>query len=171
VVVGSSKPQKNFLRFVDAVKIMVDDGVRFSVSWYGIFPEYLDEFRKYVDTIGLGDILKVYGPTQNIGDVYHSADFFCLPSLFEGFPNVLCEAMSAGLPVACSNVCDNPYIIGKTIGGIMFNPLDVNDMSNKLKKMVSMTNEEWQQRAQINRNIAEELFSSDMFFSNYCKLL
>lgn len=171
IVIGSSKPQKNFHRFVDAVKIMVNNGINVSIDWYGIFPEYLEAFREYVSKIGLSDVFRVYGPTQNIVEVYHSADFFCLPSLFEGFPNVLCEAMSTGLPVACSNVCDNPYIISKTTGGILFNPLDVNDMSDKLKKMVSMTNKEWLQQAQTNRMVAEELFSPESFLCKYCKLL
>lgn len=171
VVVGSSKRQKNFHRFVEAVKILVDNGVNLSVGWYGIFPEYLEEFRKYVDDIGLRDSFKVYGPTKNIGKIYQSADFFCLPSLFEGFPNVLCEAMSAGLPVACSNVCDNPYIISKTTGGILFNPLDVNDIANNLKKFIAMTDQEWLQQAQANRCVAEELFSQEAFLRKYCKLL
>lgn len=171
VVVGSHKPQKNFHRFVDAVKILVDDGVNLSVCWYGIFPEYLEEFRKYVDDIGLKDTLKVYGPTQNISEVYQSADFFCLPSLFEGFPNVLCEAMSAGLPVACSNVCDNPYIISKTTGGILFNPLDVNDIAENIKKLMLVSNDEWILYAKENRDVAEQLFSFDTFISKYCNII
>lgn len=171
VVVGSNKPQKNFHRFVDAVKIANEEGIKMYVKWYGILPEFIDEHKEYVDSLGLGEIISIYGPTQNIYSEYQSADFFCLPSLFEGFPNVLCEAMSCGLPVACSNVCDNPYIISCANGGVVFNPLDVNDIASGLKRLVSVTDEEWHKNSITNRTVAVALFSKNSFVRKYCDLI
>lgn len=171
VVVGSSKPQKNFHRFVDAVKIAYDNGVRMHIKWYGILPEFTDEYMAYVNSLGLGAFISIYGPTQNICSEYQSADFFCLPSLFEGFPNVLCEAMSCGLPVACSNVCDNSNIVGMTTGGVLFNPLDVTDIAAKVERLISISDEQWYQYADTNRRVSEQLFSKEHFINKYIDLL
>lgn len=171
VVIGTHKPQKNFQRFVDAVKILADKGVNLHIEWYGIFPEFMKSHKAYVESLALSSVIDVYGPTQDIRAVYQSADFFCLPSLFEGFPNVLCEAMSCGLPVACSNVCDNPYIISSTHGGILFNPLDVEDIARGIQHLVSISDGEWCEYSSKNRMVAEQLFSKDAFVDKYCDLI
>lgn len=171
VVVGSNKPQKNFYRFMDAIKIVCNEEIQLHVRWFGILPEYLEEHRAYVDSLDLGRFVSIYGPTPDISIEYQSADFFCLPSLFEGFPNVLCEAMSCGLPIGCSDVCDNPYIMSNTNGGILFNPLNIEDMARAIKCLVSISNEEWHKYSVMNRSVAENLFSKTAFINKYCKLL
>ena len=173
VVVGSHKSQKNFHRFVDAVKILADKGVNLHIKWYGIFPEYISEHKAYIESLNLSSVIDVYGPTKDIRDAYQTADFFCLPSLFEGFPNVLCEAMSCGLPVICSNVCDNPYIVSKTAAGsgALFNPLDVMDIAVKIETMISISDEQWHQYADANRHTSEQLFSKNSFINKYIDLL
>lgn len=171
VAVGSNKPQKNFHRFVDAVKIASEGGIKMHIKWYGILPESIEEYRSYVTSHELGSFISVYGPTQNICSEYQSADFFCLPSLYEGFPNVLCEAMSCGLPVACSRVCDNPYIIEESEVNFMFNPLDVEDIARGIKHLVSMPDEEWHKSSFQNREVAERLFSKNSFVNKYCDLI
>lgn len=40
-------------------------------------------------------------------------DYFCLPSFHERALRVLCEAISCGLPVVCSGVCDNLIYVRK----------------------------------------------------------
>ena len=171
VVIGRDDPQKNFHRFIDAIKILADERINIHAKWYGITKKRIEEFKAYVKNQGLSSYVDIYEPTLNISEAYISADFFCLPSLFEGFPNVLCEAISSGLPVACSNVCDNPYIMSKVDGGIMFNPLDVEDIADKLKQLILISNEEWLKYATMNRQVAVESFSKEAFIDKYCRLL
>ena len=171
VVVGRHKPQKNFHRFVEAVKIMTDKGINIHIKWYGIFLEYIENHKAFIESLALSSVIDVYGPTQDIRDAYQTADFFCLPSLFEGFPNVLCEAMSCGLPVICSDVCDNPYIVSTTEGGALFNPLDVMDIAAKIETMISISDEQWHHYADANRRASEQLFSKTSFINKYIDLL
>lgn len=47
---------------------------------------------------------KSMSPNQSIEVEYRKADIFCLPSLYEGYSNVVAEAMSCELPLLCSSV-------------------------------------------------------------------
>lgn len=48
------------------------------------------------------------GPVGNMADWYERADLFLLPSRYEGFPNVLLEALAAGCPCIASDCCTGP---------------------------------------------------------------
>ncbi|WP_164662056.1 glycosyltransferase family 4 protein [Tropicibacter sp. Alg240-R139] len=50
------------------------------------------------DRLKLGGRVLLPGRAGNVGDWYARADLFALTSLFEGFPNVLVEAMAHGVP-------------------------------------------------------------------------
>ena len=62
-------------------------------------------------------------------------DIFVLPSLTEGLPITLLEAMQEGVPILASGVGGLPYVIedGKT--GILVNPGDTNALSKGLKEL------------------------------------
>ncbi len=54
--------------------------------------------------------------------VFHEAGIFILPSLIEGQPKVLLEAMSSGVPVVASNIEAHQEIIKSRLNGILFDP-------------------------------------------------
>jgi glycosyltransferase involved in cell wall biosynthesis len=59
---------------------------------------------------GLGGKVTLPGATKNVGSLYNESHLLCLPSRWEGFPNVLAEALSHGLPAVgfegCAGVRD-----------------------------------------------------------------
>jgi glycosyltransferase involved in cell wall biosynthesis len=171
IVVGSHKPQKNFHRFVNAIKILRDEGINLRIKWYGIFPEHIDSHKAYVESLNLNSVIYIYGPSQDIRSVYQSADFLCLPSIFEGFPNALCEAMSCGLPIACSDVCDNPYIVRAGLNGFLFDPYKPAEIAKAIISLTNLTIEERQKISQINRRCAEENFSLELFIKRYVEII
>lgn len=65
---------------------------------------------------------------------YHSADAFIFASTCENMPNILLEAMSAGLPIVCSSYEPMPEFLKE--GGIYFDPVKVSDIENALEKMI-----------------------------------
>jgi glycosyltransferase involved in cell wall biosynthesis len=66
----------------------------------------------------------------------NAADVFCLPSIREGRPNVILEAMSCGVPVAASKVGGIPEIMSKTCGAL-FAPGDIYGIKQKLEHILS----------------------------------
>ena len=57
--------------------------------------------------LSIGKLYRLKDKLSKIRDVYLNADYFCLPSFYEGTPNALCETISCGLTLVCSDVCNN----------------------------------------------------------------
>lgn len=172
IVVGRIARQKNVMRFLQAVKMLCDEGCQFSVDWYGYRGNDADEqWFDFVHREHLNEIFSFHNPSQDIIARYRESDIFVLPSVYEGFPNVLCEAMSCGLPVACGNVCDNPMIIENGKNGLLFDPLSVDDIAEKMKRLILMPIAERQIMGIHSRNLALKKFSSEEFADKYEALI
>jgi glycosyltransferase involved in cell wall biosynthesis len=63
-----------------------------------------ENLRKWVAKENLGDRIHFAGRRNDVPSLMRAAEFFVLPSLWEGLPNVVLEAMAAGLPVIASRV-------------------------------------------------------------------
>lgn len=170
-VVASDKKEKNFEGIVHAARILKEQNKNFVIKWYGIRAQILSEYRTIIEENGLADVLYAFEPVKDINSVYQNSDYFCLPSFFEGFPNVLCEAMSCGLPVACSAVCDNPYIVKENENGFLFDPASPESMARAISSLLAMSDSQYADMAAANRERALSLFSKSTFVSKYLELL
>jgi len=62
------------------------------------------ELQNRAAQLGLADAVEFLGRRSDVVDLLCVFDVFILPSLWEGFPNVLLEAMACGLPVIATGV-------------------------------------------------------------------
>lgn len=85
-----------------------------------------------IQEFSLQDDVTLYGKHPNIIEVLLKADLFVFPSLYEGFPNALCEAMSVGLPVIASNVTGNRDVVKDNVNGLLFEAQNVADLVRKM---------------------------------------
>lgn len=175
LIVARLAYQKNTLRFLNVVNRLRDNFSNIHIKWIGraSYGEdcYAQEVKTKYDELALGDTLEFLNATHEISKAYQNCDVFCLPSLFEGYPNALCEAMSCGKPVVASRVSDVPYIVEEGVNGFLFDPLDENDMYNQIVKVCSMSREQLEQMGRINRKYAIEYFSKDSFINKYKKII
>lgn len=112
------------------------------------------------------------GEVENVEELYRTSDSLILPSLFEGLPNVICEAMLAGCPVIASDVCDHPLLLGKgEERGLFCDPRSPESICDAIERMNAMT---LQERAQLTLQaqvFAKEHFSLNRMVLSYERLL
>lgn len=169
IVVGRITEQKNVLCFIEAIHRACISGVNIRVKWYGRCDSerYYKTCIEAIVNFELGDIFEFLPNTQEILRAYQEADLFILPSLFEGYPNVICEAMSCGLPVLCSDVCDNLDLIKDGINGFLFNPRSIESIVNAIFKYSQLSIEEIEYIRKSNRKYAIETFNKNDFILKY----
>ena len=174
LVAATIWPSKNTLGLIEAISKLASDGLKFHISWYGKSPAYIDYFnqcQELIDKLGINNFIELKEKTTEIKEKYQNADFFCLPSFYEGTPNVICEAMASGLPIVCSDVCDNGRYVKDGKNGFLFNPRDITSIYEAVKRMLFLDRDEYEQYRLRSRKIAEEMFSNEKFVKSYLKLI
>ena len=164
-------PQKNVLNYLDAIALLRDRGVKAHFHWYG-HPDNKPYFTEVVDKqkgLGLEDMITFHGATQDIADLYRKMDIFCLPSLYEGFPNVLCEAMACGLPAIATAVCDSARILTDT--RFHADPSNPTSIADALERMITLTTKERSSIGKRNTERISDLCSAKAFSDKYLSLL
>lgn len=85
---------------------------------------------------GMDTYLRMPGFQENMPWIYRNADIFVLPSVREGMPVALMEAMAAGLPCIVSDIRGNRELIDEA-GGIRFSYQSQKQLVCALEKMIT----------------------------------
>jgi glycosyltransferase involved in cell wall biosynthesis len=111
---SQEKGQANLLG-ATAQLVRMGDLPPFRVVIVGDGPER-DALSRQAETFGISDKVVFAGFQRDMAPYFAMAHILALPSHSEGSPNVVLEAMSAGLPIAATNVGGVPEILedGKT---------------------------------------------------------
>lgn len=174
VIAASIWASKNTLGFIDAVVVLKEKGYKFHIRWYGLnttWADYIEHCKHKIKDFALQDYIELKEKTSCIKEVYQNADYFCLPSFYEGTPNVICEAMACGLPVACSKVCDNSCYVVDGENGFLFNPKDITSMAEAVERMLSLTEEDYRKYCRCSREKAEKKLSKERFVESYINII
>lgn len=95
--------------------------------------------------LGVKDRVIFHGHLKNFESLLAEARIFVLPSLLEGFPNALIEAMSVPLPCISSDCVAGPAdIIKHNYNGILIKPGDSQQLTQSLREL--MNNESLQRK-------------------------
>ncbi len=130
LVVGSLKRQKNQALAMAAFATIRAPGDRLMLLGEG---EMRDELTATAQVMGVADAVLMPGFYPNPAAVFASADLFVLSSDYEGFGNVLVEALAAGLPVVSTDCPSGPAEILK--GGQLGQLVPVGDAAALARAM------------------------------------
>jgi len=128
--------QKGHRILLKALPLILPEAPRTRVLFCGEGGEaaYL---RKITADMGLGDQVRFLGLVENAAQILPHIDILVLPSLWEGMPHVVLEAMAAGRPVVASKIegIDELVVDGKT--GLLFSPGDPRSLAAALLKLIT----------------------------------
>ena len=106
--VGELTARKNHRIVLDAMAKMDRADVCYIICGQG---KLCRKLREYAKRNGLLDRLRLVGYQERLDDFYRNCDIFVFPSVQEGLPAALMEAMAAGMPCAVSDIRGNRELI------------------------------------------------------------
>ncbi len=92
-----------------------------------------EKFARRAHALNVGGRVVFTGPQPKVEEIFHAADAFAMPSLFEPFGNVVMEAMASGLPALTSAFSGVAEVIPPSMRGFRVdNPDDVGEVALRL---------------------------------------
>lgn len=107
LAVGRLKDAKDYPMMLEAMRLVLDRGIDAGlviVGDGGLRPSLVE----HIDRLGLQGNVELAGAALDPREYYSGAGMFLLSSKFEGFGNVLVEAMSCGVPVVSTDCRSGP---------------------------------------------------------------
>lgn len=95
------------------------------------------DLQQIITGLGIKQAVRLIGARSDIPALLNWADVFALPSLSEGLPISLLEAMSAGLPVVVSQVGGISEVIEDGINGLLVPPSDSAALGSSIIRLLS----------------------------------
>lgn len=137
--VGQLIERKNLSVLIRAIKVLTERRDEFMLIVVGDGSE-LNALKELSENIGIKERVHFLGYRKDALSIMKSFDIFVLPSLLEGIPRCIMEAMTAKISVVASNIPGNCDIVhdGKT--GLLFEKMDHGDLANKIDKLCSDNN-------------------------------
>jgi glycosyltransferase involved in cell wall biosynthesis len=102
-LIGRLHRQKGHSVLLEAVAIIINSGRRVHLYLAGDGPDE-DLLRQQAFDLGIADAVTFSGVVDDVVAFMADIDIVVLPSLWEGMPNVLLEAMCAGTPIVASRL-------------------------------------------------------------------
>lgn len=171
--VGRIAREKNIHSLLHAVQLLQSKGYRMKLNLIGQANDkkYLNSLLNLIDSLHLGEIVKYLGPTNDITDVYRSTDLLCQVSYYEGFSNVIAEAVSAGIPVVASDIPENRFLITESQNGFLVSPENPDSIADGIERYLRLTYSEKIQMLNNNLLKASQLFDQKLVISSYRRII
>jgi len=128
-----SKGLKSLLQALPRVREMVPD-VQLQIAGSG--PE-LASLREDSRGLGISNCVQFLGWREDLAALRSRWDLFVLPSLSDGFPLALLEAMAAGLPVVATDVDGIPELVVEGQTGCLVPPSDPAGLAQKIGQLLA----------------------------------
>lgn len=155
---GRYNLQKNHRGFIAACGIVAQrlPSARFVLFGRGV-DEGNPELRVLIERSGIRERFYLQGERKDLLECMKGLDVFCLHSLSEGFPNVVAEAMSVGIPCVVTDVGDAADIVGST--GKVVPPGDDVALAAGIVELLQLTPSERAHIGRDARDLIEERYS------------
>lgn len=147
--IGELIKRKNHESVIRALSKLNNPNITYLICGQGNLENYLKNISKDLDVN-----VKFLGFRKDINEICKVSDIFIFPSLQEGLPVALMEAMAAGLPCIVSNVRGNIDLVKSDNNKVFFNPKNIDEIIYLLNNIIE------------NKKFCEELSINNLRNSN-----
>lgn len=122
ISVGELNKNKNHETVIKALAGIDHKKIKYLICGSGELESHL---RQLIKNLRLENVVQLLGYRKDIPELLTISDIFIFPSLREGLPMSLMEAMAAGMPVIVSSIRGNVDLISDGENGYLFNSCNV----------------------------------------------
>lgn len=135
------KPQKGLKDYIEAAAILSRKRPESRFVVAGAGPQEA-ELRRRIGELGLADVFRLIGHSTDIPRFLSGIDVFVLPSMWEGMPLALLEAMAAARPVIVTDIGGSREAVADGVEGLIVPRADPERLASALETMCAMTEEQ-----------------------------
>lgn len=182
LLVVSARPckDKGLFVLIDALASVVSSGrANVRLYWGGpcdashplVNGDEIARAHEKIKSSGLQNHWHWLGPISQLHTVYPLYDALLLPSLHEGTPNVMCEAMSCSLPVVVTDIADNSVLVRQGVDGFVCKVDSVAALADAIEKICVLSPLDRQSLGRNANAQATKYFSMDKYLNSWEALI
>lgn len=147
VCIGRVVKQKNQIELIKAIVRLYKEKKLYEKDIF-YFVGKIDDKKRYQEIVeilkksNLEDKVKFLGERKNIKEILQISDYLVLPSLYEGFPNVVMEAMVMNTLVIATSVGGTPELIENKKTGLLIDEPKEECIYEKINEYLKFKEEE-----------------------------
>ena len=159
--VGRLTPVKGIPYLLEAARILLRQGTKVKIVVVGDGSIRLDLMRQTRD-LGISENVVFLGHREDTDELLQALDIFVLPSLSEGIPMALLEAMAASRAVVASRVGGIPEIVEDGFEGFLVEPMDVDSLAERCRRLIESPDAARTMGEQARKRVERDFSSTAM---------
>lgn len=169
ITVGRFVDQKDYESAIKVIAKVKEKRLDFQFYIVGYGNEE-NKIRNWINQYGISDIVNIYIKPENVQELLQDSDIYLSTSLFEGTSNSIMEAMNWGLPIVCTNVGDNNFLVKDKCSGFIHECGDIDNMADSLNYLLNNYDKRIEM-GKCSNEILRNSYSQDKFKSEYINLI
>jgi glycosyltransferase involved in cell wall biosynthesis len=167
-LVATFKRQKGHRVLIEAAADILPDFPQLHILLVGD-GELREKLQSQVQESNLEGNVHFLGIRNDIADILAASDSFVLPSLWEGLPMALIEAMASRLPIVATNVSGTRQVLVPRETGILVEPGNVQELKQAITELISNPTRAHSMGMSARQRV-ESLFSAQKQVREYLSL-
>ena len=134
---GTWLDQRGIFYMKDAFTNLAGRNLPFTITFAGAGVPAEEIVRFFGPELAPLVIVRDAVPAERMQELYAEHDIFVFPSLMEGLPSVLLEAMAGGMPVVTAETCGMPDVVEDGFNGLLIPPADAIALEEALMQLAN----------------------------------
>ncbi|KAA0231862.1 glycosyltransferase [candidate division KSB1 bacterium] len=137
VNVGSHEYQKGQKYLLEAFAALSSAHPRLVLLVAGRHGNLTSELENLKNHLGLNGQVRFLGHRQDVAEILAAADLFVFPSLYEGLPGAVLEAMALGLPIVASDIAPVREVVEENRNAVLVPPASSSGLAEAIAKLLA----------------------------------